>query len=350
VDFRLPRSLASRYGCRRFRRSYNKKSVAKDVHEIVQHAIATADKDGKLAQLLSFNTVDYTVKTFYGRWLKEYVTPRLEATTKKRYELSFKTINESCGSLPLKEFSRAHLHGYIQSRTGKVSASTINKDIIACKKMFSYAFELGAVQVNALVRFPTLKIQQKARRIPTAEEFHALVDSIPDPAIAAMVAVMGETGLRRSEAINLRWEHVNLRTAKITVERTKGKRVRYVPLSSYAIQRLRALVRFVGQASVFCHQTTGKPWMSPDKVFRASRKKIGLEWVTFHTLRHMRGTRWIEYGADIETVKEGLGHLDIKTTDLYTKHVKDRVEQSLRDAQAAEKIAGEKREDKNGSK
>lgn len=351
VDFRLPRHIAKKYGRARFRREYGRRALALKVHSQVQSAIALNDPDGIIGRLLHVVPQEYSVKTFYDRWISEYCKPRLEASTQKRYALSFKTFNDHCGAIPLLDFRRQHLHGYIQSRTGKVSASTINKDIIACKKMFSYAAEVGAIRNNPLVRFPSLKVQEKALRIPTAEEFRTLVESMADPAIGAMVAIMGETGIRRSEAINLEWKNVNLRTARITLERTKGKKVRQVPLSRYASNMLRKLTRFVHQPYVFCHQVKGARWVSPDKAFRTGRRKAKLEWITMHTLRHMRGTRWLQHGADIRVVQAALGHADVRTTQRYTHNVEGFIERALRDAQEVEeklvksdKRAGGKRE------
>lgn len=322
VDFRLPRLLAQRYGVKRFRRFYAMKAKASEIHGLVAGAIADRDRFGVLAELLSQGDSGQTVQGFYDRWISEYCRPRLEASTVKRYELSFRTINDYCGGMLLKDFRRQHLHGYVQKRALEVSASTVNKDLIACKRMFSYAAEVGAIESNPLTRFPVLRVQEKARRIPTPAEFSALVKAMPDSAISAMVAIMGETGIRRSEAIELAWSHVDLRNHVIVLERTKGKRVRTVPLSQYAVSVLRALTRFVHTPTVFCHQVTGEPWKSPDKCFREGRKKAKLPWVTFHTLRHMRATRWMEEGHHPVQVQKWLGHRDITTTMIYEHYAK----------------------------
>jgi integrase len=160
---------------------------------------------------------------------------------------------------------------------------------------------------------------------------------MPDAAISALVAVLGETGARKGEALGLRWQDIDYRARRATFERTKGKRVRSVPLSDLAIEKLRSLVRFVNQPYVFCHQMNGRRWMNPDKAFRAGRKTAGLPWVTFHTLRHMRGTVWLQHGADIRTVKEALGHRDIQTTMRYLKHIESHADRALREAQEREK-------------
>jgi integrase/recombinase XerD len=349
VDYRLPRYLARKYGCDRFRRSYSKKAMARKVHAMVSAAITLRDPDGVLASLLNKTEDKYTVESFYRRWIEKYCTPRLTPSTVKRYKLSFVSINDFCGKSALSEIGRQDLDDFIQSRKGKVSDSTINKDLIAFKGMMTYAVRVGAIPASPLNLFPILRVQEKPRRIPTQEEFHALVKAMPDPAIAAMVAVMGEAGIRRSEAINLEWKNVDLRNAEIVLEKTKGKRVRHVPLSSMALSHLRGLSRFVHTPFVFCHQVSGKRWTSPDKSFRSGREKAKLDWVTFHTLRHMFGTRIVKMGVDIESAKELLGHDDIKTTDRYAKHAKSDAVEALREAQKLE-VEGQKRDRKNGPK
>ena len=342
VDFRLPRYLAQKYNCDRFRRSYAKKATAAKVHAQVQSAITLRDPAGILAALLNQVESKYTVESFYRRWIEKYCQPRLTPSTVKRYELSFVAINDFCGHASIPDLQRKDIDNFIQSRKGNVSDSTINKDIIAFKGMMTYAVKVGAIAASPLTQFPTLRIQEKPLRMPTAEEFHALVASMPDPAIGAMVTVIGETGLRRSEAINLEWKHVDMRNSRITVEKTKGKKVRYIPISSYALEKLHALARFV-DPYVFCHQLTGKHWVSPDKAFRQGRKVAKLGWITFHTLRHMRGTKWLHLGVDIGTVKEMLGHEDIETTMRYAHFIKEHGEKSIREAQKLE-VEGQKRD------
>ena len=47
------------------------------------------------------------------------------------------------------------------------------------------------------------------------------------------------------------------------------------------------------------------------------REKAGLEWVSFHDLRHFRATQWVMRGVDLRTVQELLGHSNITTTMRY---------------------------------
>lgn len=309
-------------------------------------AIATGSLDDVLPGLVGASQEDYTITSFWERFRDEYCKPRLASW--KRYRLSFDSINAYLGNVPLRDFRREHLHGFVERRTGKVSASTINKDIAAIKKMFSYALEVGAVQSHPLVRFPKIRTQEVALRLPTLEEFYRLIDSMADPAIGALVAILGETGIRKSEGINLQWSHIDWQGRRLIVEITKSKKVRTIPLSDHALDKLRSLVRFVHQQFIFCHQDSGKRWFNPDKVFRAGRKAAGLPWITFHTLRHFRGTSWLQLGADIRTVQMALGHADIQTTLRYLKWVESHSDKAIREAQEKEKAEIESRREIGG--
>jgi integrase len=335
VSRRLPRNSL---GMRRFRRWYEKQAIAKHVLDRLNGAIATGNINGVLPGLVGAEQCAYTVATFWERFRDEYCIPRL--TSWKRYQQSFGFMLAELGQIPLREFRRHHLHEYCEKRIKAVSQSTANKDIAALKKMFSFALEVGAVDNHPLVKFATFKIQEKALRLPTPEEFRALVETQTTPQLQAFVAILGETGMRRNEALNLTWPNLDLRRKRVLAEKTKGKKVRGIPLSDFAVEKLSALTRIVGSPYVFVYDYgsyTGKKLKRPYRAFRTAAKSIGLGWVTFHTLRHYRGTRWLQTGADIRDVQLGLGHSSITTTMRYLKHTETHVDRSLRDAQEREK-------------
>jgi integrase/recombinase XerD len=346
VSRRLP---GNKLGMKRFRRWYENRMIAKHVLDRLNGAIATGTIDDVLPKLVGITDRQYTVKTFWDRFRDEYCKPRLVSW--KRYRLSFDSINAKIGSVPLREFRRQHLHEFVEKRTRQVSKSTVNKDIAAIKKMFSFALEVGVIESHPLVKFSYIKTQEISLRLPTLEEFRILVDAMPDPAISALVAVLGETGMRKSEGLSLKWSDVDFRGKRIMVEKTKGKKVRSIPLSDFAIEKLRSLIRFVNQPYIFTHQGTGRRWKNPDKLFRKGRQTVKMEWITFHTLRHFRGTNWLQHGADIRTVKDTLGHKDIQTTMRYLKYIESHADKALREAQGKEKyeIQNAAERDKNGT-
>ncbi|MBN2118551.1 MAG: site-specific integrase [Anaerolineales bacterium] len=335
VSRRLPKN---KLGVRRFRRLYEKKALAEKVLGKLNGAIALGELDEVLPSLVGAADIDHTIETFYAVFEAQYAKPRLTSWT--RYRQSFRFILPELGHIQLREFKRGFLDAYLERRIRTVSRSTANKDIAAIKKMFSYALQTGAVLINHLAGYPTFRLQEKALRLPTLAEFRVLVDAQPTTQLSALVAVLGETGLRKSEALGLTWPQIDFRDKKVTVERTKGKKVRSIPLTDFALEKLRQLTRYVGNQNVFVYDRgsyRGKQLKRPYKAFRKAAKAVGLEWVKFHTLRHMRGTVWLQCGADIQDVRVGLGHSSITTTARYLKHTETHIDRSLREAQEKEK-------------
>ena len=174
-----------------------------------------------------------------------------------------------------------------------------------------------------------------SRPLLAVKEFRQLVESMDRLPIAVMVTLMGETAMRRGEALQLKWDRINLRDKVIGLQHTKNGKVRHVPLSDYAIEWLQKLVRYVGCPFVFVNPRTGKRWISPESPFRRGRKTVGLQWVGFHDLRRFRAAQWIRLGQDVETVRKLPGHTDIQTTQLYIKGLEPYLEE-VRTAQARE--------------
>ena len=138
------------------------------------------------------NRTVWTVRSFYERFFEEYCKPRMRS--RRRYALSFKSLNALLGNIPLKEFQRKDLYRYVSQRKKQVKPATVNRDIAAISKLFSYALECGEVDTHPLVRFPKLKEPKKVFRPLTVQQFRDLVEAMDNPYLQAMVAVIGRDG------------------------------------------------------------------------------------------------------------------------------------------------------------
>lgn len=284
-------------------------------------------------ELSGSETGNPTIEQFSARFIEEYCKPRIRSW--HRYELSFESLNQHFGTVRLKDFSREPMYQYVEKRVKEVNPATVNRDIAAVKRMLSYGVECGLIGHNPLARFPLLKVQEVAFNPPTVAEYRALVEAAKEASLSAMIAVMGETAIRLGEALDLKWEQVDLTNRMLTLARTKSKKIRKVPLSDYALHWLRRLVRYINLEHVFVNTRTGAHWVNPDKAFRKACSKVGLT-IGFHDLRRMRTTLWLASGVDVRTVKELLGHRDISTTMRYAGYISDHALRSVREAQERE--------------
>ena len=132
-----------------------------------------------------------------------------------------------------------------------------------------------------------------------------------------MIIVAIYTGLRTNELLNLKWEDVFLRNKNpyIYVRETKNNEPRKIPL----INKVKKVLTEILHESeyVFTSPVTRGKYLDIKTTFGRTVLKAGIPHITFHKLRHTTASRLNELGVDIVTIKEILGHKDIKTTLRY---------------------------------
>jgi integrase len=137
-----------------------------------------------------------------------------------------------------------------------------------------------------------------------------------------LVLVVRNTGLRRSEALSLRWADVDLVHKVIAIRglRSKTQQTRPIPLNSVALETFRM---WRGQRApaddnefVFGQDPQDRQ-LRICAAWRGVRKTAGLGDLRFHDLRHHFASKLVQKGADLNTVRELLGHASIDMTLAY---------------------------------
>jgi integrase len=133
-------------------------------------------------------------------------------------------------------------------------------------------------------------------------------------------------GLRRGELFNLRWADVNLTAKIMTVQGegnddgdgSKSTQSRPIPLNPEALKVIKAWRKRHQKAEglVFPSED-GQRFNNVNKSWTAVRKAAGLKKLRFHDLRHTFASNLVQKGADLNTVRELMGHSDISTTMIY---------------------------------
>src|SRR3989441_3966978 len=99
------------------------------------------------------------------------------------------------------------------------------------RNMLRFAVDKEYLIANPLARFKLLPEEQKPTRTLTLEEYWRLIACHDDPVAAAYVTILGETAIRKSEGVRLTWPFVDSQQSLLTVERSKNRKPRYIPLS-----------------------------------------------------------------------------------------------------------------------
>ncbi|MDA2929766.1 tyrosine-type recombinase/integrase [Acidobacteria bacterium AH-259-O06] len=309
----------------RFRRVMPNKTIAKKTLSRIEESIAMGTWR-KLKEEFSQqdNRHNPTIEEFSDIYLEQYCLVQNRRPDFK--EQALHSITEILGSLRLKQFTRKDARRFIVERSSEVAPATINRNLSVLKNMFSFAVEMDLIQSNPLQGFKMLPETERALRIMTYAEYRKLVTCVTDfdPSIGAFVAILGESAIRKSEGLRLTWDDIDFSRRQLIIQgETKGRKARYIPLSDFAIETLRTLVRVIDQKALFVRDNH-KPWKDPRGPFFEGRKVAGLGWVRgFHDLRHFRATQWLLNGMDVNTVRELLGHSDINTTMRYVHYIQE---------------------------
>jgi integrase/recombinase XerD len=143
----------------------------------------------------------------------------------------------------------------------------------------------------------------------------------------AMLELMYACGLRASEAVDLTFGDVDLRTGVVRA-RGKGSKERLIPVGREAVAAARsylergrpALVGLREERHLFVnHRGAGLTRQGLYKIVQRHARTAGLEGkMSPHTLRHTFATHLLAGGCDLRSLQEMLGHADVATTQIYT--------------------------------
>lgn len=147
-----------------------------------------------------------------------------------------------------------------------------------------------------------------------------------------MLMFLYACGLRRSELLALKFEHIQRERGLILVRQSKGKKDRVVTLPEPLIKALETYYRaYKPKEYIFEGQKGGAySEKSLAEVLKSAVKKSGIKKpVTLHWLRHSYATHLLERGTDLRYIQELLGHSSSKTTEIYT-HVSQKAIQQIK--------------------
>lgn len=193
-------------------------------------------------------------------------------------------------------------------------AGTINREIALLKNMFSMAIQWEYMDHNPAKGVKLLTERPLVMRILKEAEIKTLIDEA-NGHMKAIITIALNCGLRRNEILNLRWNDVDFDNLIISIWETKNNTPRKVPMNALVLDALHSMDR-KGEY-IFTNTRTGERIKDIKTGFKAACRRAEIQDLRFHDLRHNCGTQMVMNGVDIVTVKEILGHKDIRTTLRY---------------------------------
>ncbi|WDJ00326.1 site-specific integrase [Xanthomonas campestris] len=279
-------------------------------------------------------TLGSFVREHYGPWAKanqKAGQATIDAMMSCFADLLSKPLTELC-AFDLERFKSHRLKAGIKP-------STVNRDLSRIRGALSRAVDWGMIEQHPMRTVKQAKGADDSRvRYLTHEEERHLRAGLQQrsqgraPHLLPMVLVALNTGMRRGELLGLDWASVNLpgKLVTVTVANAKSRKARHIPLNTEAHDTLaRWREQGAGGGLVFPSPRTGRRMDNISSSWEELCDTIALPDFRFHDLRHTFASRLVMAGVDLNTVRELLGHSDIRMTLRYAHLAPDKLAEAV---------------------
>jgi integrase len=326
---------------------------APEAREECRKVLADVAKGGDPVATKQAKKKDITFEAFidqhYQSWAEAQRKTGAEQTQRLR-----QAFGATLNSAKLSEVNAFLVERWRSERLrSKKAASTVNRDLSTLRGALSRAVDWGLLKEHPLRRMKAMKTDTRGIvRYLSADEEARLLKAMaarddqrrakresanrwraereyqlwPEYGIYSdhmtpLVITALHTGMRRGELFGLRWRDVNLVAARLTVrgEQAKSGLTRHIPLNATAVEALKiwhAAVPNDGSAFVFPGDE-GEPLVDVKRAWSQLVKAAKVANFRFHDCRHTFASKLVMAGVDLNTVRELLGHADIKMVLRY---------------------------------
>lgn len=193
----------------------------------------------------------------------------------------------------------------------RVNPATVNRQMDTLRSLFAKAVDWGRLDKNPVLKVKRLRMDNQRVRFLTEQEIKRLYEASKSR-VSQFLTVALNTGMRRSNLVNLCWEDIDFKNRVIHVLKTKSGKAYEVPINNQLFELLRDLAK--------TNPTPTGPVLDTTNLrrdFRTALRKASIKNCTIHDIRHSFASHLAMKGIDIYTISQLLGHSDIKMTQRY---------------------------------
>ncbi|MFH1406670.1 MAG: tyrosine recombinase XerC [Candidatus Omnitrophota bacterium] len=270
-----------------------------------------------------------------NRYIEKFLTylnieRNASAYTTMNYALDLKGFRDFLKNMELEKIDYLTLRKYLAHlREKNYNKSSVARKLACLRSFFKFLCRDGYLKNNPTTGISTPKLEKKLPLFLEEGEIEKLIGSPGTDLMGlrdrAILETFYSTGVRISELVGMDTDNVDFIGGVVKVY-GKGKKERLVPIGEKAIRAIRIYLqkrRNTGSKTnipVFANRNsmrlTGKGVR--DVVNKYIKKASLREGISPHSLRHSFATHMLNRGADLRSVQELLGHMNLSTTQIYT--------------------------------
>lgn len=265
---------------------------------------------------------------------------RLSAHTLTAYSTDLKQFYDYLQiNYQIKELSEIN-HSLIRSwivsmMEQKITSRSVNRKITVLKTFYKYLLRQKVVSENPMLKIQSPKTSKKLPVFIEKEKMDILLDNIDfdndEEGIRnkLIIEMFYSTGMRLSELINLKQKDVDLNSGQLKVLGKRNKE-RIIPFNNELKKKIEEYLRSKqGKTDETLFVTVEGKKMYEKLVYKIVKQYLSLvttiDKKSPHVLRHTFATQMLNNGADLNSIKELLGHANLSATQIYTHNTVEKL-------------------------
>ena len=245
----------------------------------------------------------------------------------------FDFIEMQFGGMELKGVSPAIIRSWLASlKEEGLSSRSVTRKISSLRSFYKYQLRSGAVEQSPMVAITSPKV---SKRLPVFVEQKDMAVLLGEPRFPdtwegwtdrLVLAIFYHTGMRLAELMNLRENQVDVSKRALKVL-GKGNKERVIPVSPVLVEEIQAYIQkkragLEAPDREYLLVTAKGKKLYPKYLYRSVKKYLAqvttIDKKSPHVLRHTFATHLMNEGAELNSVKELLGHSSLASTQVYT--------------------------------
>lgn len=217
----------------------------------------------------------------------------------------------------------------------KISSRSVNRKITTLKTFYKYLLRQQVVKENPMLKIQSPKTSKRLPVFVEKDSMNTLLDTMEfgndfdGQRNKLIIELLYATGLRLSEMINLKQANVNLSGSQLKVLGKRNKE-RIIPFNEALKQQIEAYLKHDElKAAEYLFVTKNGKKLYEKFVYRVVNKYLSevtsIQKKSPHVLRHTFATHMLNNGADLNAIKELLGHANLSATQVYTHNTVEKL-------------------------